>query len=309
MGVPLRVVGAGRFAPSPTADLHVGNLRTALLAWAFARADNLAFLIRVEDLDQQRVAAAPEVASRQLQDLARLGLEWDQPVVRQSERLELYRSALQHLEVYECFCSRREVAAASQAPHDPVRRYPGTCSRLNSAQRAQRRRLRVPAWRVRASGAVASAWDLHAGTVTGVVDDFVVQRGDGTPAYHLAVVVDDGEQGVTQVTRGVDLLESSPRHVWLASQLGYDAPVYRHVGLAINEKGQRLSKRDGAVTLRTLAERGVSPEAVLQRLGASMGLAELHGATDLLNYAHDAWDSLDPWSDWTLPPGGWPPDH
>lgn len=291
--------GAGRFAPSPTSDLHLGNLRTALLAWAFARRDHLGFLIRIEDLDQQRVAAAPAVAARQLEDLTALGLEWDQPVVRQSERLERYDEALGRLDVYECFCSRREVAAASQAPHDRVRRYPGTCAQLSSAQRAQRRRARSPALRVRAHGVEATAHDLHVGPVTGVVDDFVVRRGDGTPAYHLAVVVDDGEQQVTQVTRGVDLLESSPRHVWLAEQLGYPPPRYVHVGLALNEDGERLSKRDGAVTLRDLVEDGTSPEAVLQLLGESLGAPGLHQATDLVRLDEAIWDRLDPWSDWT----------
>lgn len=277
--------GAGRFAPSPTSSLHLGNLRTALLAWLWARSQHRPFLLRIEDLDQQRVAAAPEVARQQLDDLAALGIDWDGEVVRQSERLQLYREAAVGLETYECFCTRREIAEAAQAPNGGPgapswRPYPGTCAGLSAAQRDERRLTRTPAIRVRAGGASFTVQDEHAGDVTGPVDDFVLFRADGTPAYNLAVVVDDGLQGVGQVVRGDDLLDSAPRQAWLASRLGFAVPDYVHVSLALNAKGQRLAKRDGAVTLADLAALGHSPADVLEMLCASAGLPTTGPETD-----------------------------
>lgn len=202
---------AGRFAPSPTSDLHLGNLRTALLAWLFARGSGRDFLLRIEDLDTQRVTAAPEVAARQIADLTAIGLDFDGEPVWQSERLASYARAVDRLDSYECFCTRREIAEAASAPHaDGYRPYPGTCRDLSEGERAQRRRTRPPAIRVRADGATQTVTDRWAGEVTGVVDDFVVVRNDGVPAYNLAVVVDDVAQGVDQVVRGDDLLSSSP---------------------------------------------------------------------------------------------------
>ncbi|MGJ6978924.1 tRNA glutamyl-Q(34) synthetase GluQRS [Aestuariimicrobium soli] len=251
---------SGRFAPSPTAELHLGNVRTAVLSQRFADEAGLQHLIRVEDLDQQRVAAARGVAERQLADLAAFGVRSDADVVWQSDRLDLYRDALARVETYPCFCSRRDIAEASQAPHDGFRAYPGTCSRLTEAERAWRARDRPAALRVRADGATHTVHDRFAGAVTGIVDDFVVERNDGTPAYNLAVVVDDGLQGVTQVTRGRDLLDSAPRQAWLATRLGFAQPSYVHVGLAVNADGRRLAKRDGAVTLGQLVETGRAPD-------------------------------------------------
>jgi len=266
---------AGRFAPSPTSDLHVGNLRTALLAWLMARHAGLAFLVRIEDLDAARVAAAPAVAARQLTDLDRLGLDWDGEVVLQSQRLGLYEEALSGLPTYECFCTRREIAEAASAPHsDGYRPYPGTCRNLPDAERARRRGVRPPALRVDAAGAVVTVTDRWAGDVTAAVDDFVVRRNDGAYAYNLAVVVDDLAQGVTQVVRGEDLLTSSPRQAWLARRLGGSEPAYAHVGLVVNAEGRRLAKRDGAVTVADLAREGVPPDRVLALLGSSLGLAD-----------------------------------
>lgn len=262
---------SGRFAPSPTSDLHLGNLRTALAAWTIARHDGLGFLVRVEDLDQQRVAAAPGVAARQLDDLAAIGLDWEGPVVRQSDRLDLYRDALAGLDTYECFCTRREIAEASQAPHGGQGLYPGTCSDLTDAERARRRAERPAALRVRSGGASHTIVDRFAGEVTVPVDDFVVARADGTPAYHLAVVVDDALQGVTQVVRGADLLESAPRQAWLAQLLGFTSPGYAHAGLVTTPEGRRLAKRDGAVTLGALRDEGVEAGAVRERLLDSLG--------------------------------------
>ena len=256
---------SGRFAPSPTSDLHLGNLRTALLSQRFADEAGVGHLIRIEDLDQQRVAAAPGVAQRQIEDLTALGVRSDRPIVRQSERLALHQEAIGRLEVYPCFCTRREIAEASSAPHGAVNAYPGTCSRLTQSERLERGRDRPPALRVRAEGVSQTVRDRFAGEVSGVVDDFVVVRNDGTPAYNLAVVVDDGLQGVTQVTRGRDLLDSSPRQAWLAQQLGFAAPTYAHVGLAVNAAGQRLAKRDGAVTLTQLEEVWGAPGRPMDR--------------------------------------------
>jgi len=262
---------AGRFAPSPTSDLHLGNLRTALVAWRMARASGLRFLVRVEDLDQARVAAAPGVAQRQLDDLTALGIDWDGEVLHQSQRFELYRQYAANLDTYECFCSRAEIATASQAPHGDYRPYPGTCATLTDTQRAVlRTQGRTPAIRVRANGTTMTVHDAHVGDVTGVVDDFVLIRGDGTPAYNLAVVVDDGLQGVDQVVRGADLLSSAPRQAWLATQLGFPVPQYAHVGLAVNDRGVRLAKRDGAVTMRALAEKGWQPADVLRLITDSL---------------------------------------
>lgn len=263
---------AGRFAPSPTSDLHVGNLRTALVSWLMARHAGLDHLIRIEDLDTTRVRAAPEVAARQLADLAAIGVVADSPVVRQSERLDLYRDALAGLTTYPCFCTRREIAEASSAPHGGQRPYPGTCRGLSDAERRARAAERPPALRVDAEGARVEVTDVWAGTVSGVVDDFVVRRNDGAFAYNLAVVVDDLDQGVTQVVRGDDLLDSSPRQAWLARALGGRDPTYAHVGLVVNPQGQRLAKRDGAVTLADLAAAGWDAGRVLSTLGASLGL-------------------------------------
>ncbi len=265
---------AGRFAPSPTSDLHLGNLRTALLAWLFARSTGRDFLLRIEDLDQVRVAAAAGLAERQLRDLAALGIDHDGEVVRQSDRLALYESALAKLDVYECYCSRREIAESAQAPHgDGHRPYPGTCRELTEADRAAKRVERPAALRVRAGGVTWTATDALYGPVTGVVDDFVLRRGDGTFAYNLAVVVDDGAQGVDQVVRGDDLRSSVPRQAWLAHRLGLTPPTYAHVPLAVGPDGRRLAKRDGAVTMTDLAGLGVTPTEVLTTLAASLGLA------------------------------------
>ena len=290
---------AGRFAPSPTSELHVGNLRTALVAWLAARASGRRFLLRIEDLDVTRVAAASGVAAGQMADLAALGLDFDGEVGWQSERLAAYADAVAGLPTYECFCTRREIAEAASAPHgDGHRPYPGTCRHLTAAQRTQRRRDRPPALRVRAEGATQTVVDVLAGEVTGAVDDFVLVRNDGVPAYNLAVVVDDIAQGVDQVVRGDDLLGSSPRQAWLTRRLGGAVPQYLHVPLVVNADGVRLAKRDGAVSLSALAGAGVAPPEVLSRLAASLGLAE-PGESVL---ASDLIDRFDPR---TLPRRPW----
>jgi glutamyl-tRNA synthetase len=260
----------GRFAPSPTGDLHLGNLRTALLAWLFARSGGGRFLMRIEDLDTGRVREGVE--ERQLADLRAIGVDWDGPVVRQSDRLALYEDALTRLATYPCFCTRAEIREAASAPHGalPEGAYPGTCRSLTAAERAAFEAAgRRPALRVRADGASANVSDQLLGSVSGAVDDFVVRRGDGAFAYNLAVVVDDGAQGVDQVVRGADLLESTPRQVWLARMLGLPEPSYAHVPLVLGPDGARLAKRHGAVTLRDL---GASEAR--RWIASSLGLRE-----------------------------------
>jgi glutamyl-tRNA synthetase len=245
--------------------------------------DSLEFIVRIEDLDQYRVKAAPQTAQRQLEDLATLGLDWDSRVIRQSERFDIYRDAASKLDAYECFCSRKEIAQASQAPHGSYRPYPGTCAELSERERARLRDVRKPAIRVRAGGVSFSVCDRLSGVVTRVVDDFVLIRNDGIPAYNLAVVVDDGLQGVTQVTRGFDLLDSAPRQAWLATMLGFDVAHYIHVGLVFNESGERLAKRDGAVTLRDLERNGVSARDTFHVLTDSLGFARTDSPHALLD--------------------------
>ena len=248
-----------RYAPSPTSDLHLGNLRTALAGWLLTHRARGSWRLRVEDLDVARVRAAEGAAARQLRDLKDLGMAWDGEPVTQSERMEAYRDALTRLRerTYECFCTRREIEQAASAPHnDGYRPYPGTCARLSAAERSRRREERPAAIRVRAENAVFTVTDRFSGEVTATVDDFVLVRGDGVPAYNLASVVDDMYQGVTQVTRGADLLSSAPRQAWLTTQLGGQPPAYAHIGLVTNDRGKRLAKRDGAVTLADLQAQG-----------------------------------------------------
>ena len=263
--------GAGRFAPSPSADLHIGNLRTAVLAWLFARSTGRRFLMRVEDLDDRTHA---DIADRQLADLAALSLSWDGPASRQTEHQQRYDDVVDALRdrglLYECYCTRKDIAAAPRAPHAPEGAYPGTCRDLTQGQREARRQetRRPPALRLRTDTVECTVHDVLHGDYTGLVDDFVIRRGDGVPAYNLAVVVDDAASGVDQVVRGDDLLASSPRQAYLARLLGHPEPEYAHVPLVLNSAGARLAKRDGAVTL---AEIGV-PEA-LRQIADSLGYA------------------------------------
>lgn len=274
--MPETIPGAGRYAPSPSGDLHFGNLRTALLAWLSARHSGRRFLLRIEDIDTQRSSAAS--AHRQIDDLRTLGIDWDGPVLHQSDRFDAYAHALNHLPTYECYCSRREIREAARAPHVAPGTYPGTCRELSGEQRAERRETlaqqgRIPAVRLRAGVRQWTVRDHLHGEYTGEVDDFVLRRGgqDAGWAYHLAVVVDDGHQGVDQVVRGDDLLSSAPRQAYLAQLLDLPAPDYVHVPLVLGPAGQRLAKRDGAVTLREMLLDADVP-TVLGRLAASLGL-------------------------------------
>ncbi|MBA2693545.1 MAG: tRNA glutamyl-Q(34) synthetase GluQRS [Rubrobacter sp.] len=267
----------GRFAPSPTGDLHIGNLRTALLSWLFARKADARFLVRVEDLDRSRVK--PGIEEKQLADLRSLGLEWDGEAVRQSERTGLYDEAIRRLDekdfLYPCFCTRADVRAASSAPHGIPGHYPGTCRNLTERERAEREASGRPfALRVRGEGARVVFEDRLLGGQNYPVDDFVVWRNDGSPAYQIAVVVDDAEQRIGEVVRGADLVDSTPRQLFLADLLGLDAPRYAHVPLVLGPDGERLAKRHGAVTMADREEAGETPEDVLAWMAHSLGLAE-----------------------------------
>jgi glutamyl-tRNA synthetase len=282
--------GAGRFAPSPSGDLHLGNLRTALLAWLFARSTGRAFLVRFEDLD--RVAAG--AAAGQLRDLAALGIDSDGPVVEQSRREPVYRTAIDRLVdaglTYPCFCTRREIREASSAPQADGRpgegRYPGTCRRLSpSAVRQRTAGGRAPALRLRSQARSLTVHDVQLGAFTGPVEDIVLRRNDGLPAYNLAVVVDDAAQDVDQVVRADDLLPSTPSQVHLATLLGLPVPTYAHVPLALNPAGARLAKRDGAVTLPDLLAAGWTVPALLGMIARSANLTTaptVERAADLL---------------------------
>jgi glutamyl-tRNA synthetase len=269
---------AGRFAPSPTGDLHLGNLRTALAAWLSARSQGGRFIVRMEDLD--RVTSSPEHERQQLADLEAIGIDWDGDVVRQSDRFSLYDDAVRRLDdlgrVYDCYCTRREIREAASAPHGdlPDGAYPGTCRDLDDGQRRQHTRDgRLPASRLRTNGERFKLIDGLAGGYEGGVDDVVLRRNDGVPAYNLAVVVDDAMQHVTEVVRGDDLLSSTPRQLMLIDLLGLPAPRYVHLPLAVTSEGVRLAKRHGPVTLRQLVDGGLSPRAVRGILAHSLGLA------------------------------------
>ena len=299
----------GRFAPSPSGSLHLGNLRTALVAWCAARHAGGAFLVRMEDLTTGAVA---DRETEQLADLAALGLDHDGEVVRQSERRVHYDAAIDRLvaagRTYECFCSRREIREAAAAPHAPAPgsasndagAYPGTCRDLTDAERSRRRAEgRAPALRLRADRAVVDAHDRRLGALQLEVDDLVLRRADGVAAYHLAVVVDDALQGVTQVVRGDDLWTSTPRQVLLQQLLGLPTPEYLHVPLVVGADGARLAKRHGSVTLADRFALGERAEDVLGMLATSLGWAgrgERLGAGEVLDrFDPDAWPT-EPWT-------------
>ena len=245
-------------------------------------------MVRMEDLDP--VVSSRDLADRQLHDLASLGLDWDGPIVFQSDRTDHYLEAVEALKklglTYPCFCTRREIREAASAPNGPPLpegAYPGTCRELS--QHEQQRLLdagRRPALRVRADATVVGFIDTVRGSVEAVVDDLVLVRNDGVFAYNLAVVVDDAAQGVQQVVRADDLLLSTPRQMWLGRQLGLPAPAYAHVPLVLGPDGDRLAKRHGAVSLDALLQRGWTATAVLQLLAQHLGLA---GSEDVITAA------------------------
>jgi glutamyl-tRNA synthetase len=233
--------------------------------------------VRLEDLDRSRVR--PGVEEAQLSDLRTLGLDWDGPIVRQSERLGLYEESIGRLDadglLYPCYCTRAEIRTAASAPHgiSAADRYPGTCRGLTAAQRADREAAgRPPALRVRSGDVRIAFGDRLLGRFEEEVGDFVVRRNDGTPAYQLAVVVDDAAQGVGEVVRGADLVDSTPRQILLSRLLRLPEPRYAHVPLVLGPDGRRLAKRHGDVSL---SDRGEGPDEMRAWMARSLGLAEV----------------------------------
>lgn len=270
-----------RFAPSPTGRLHAGHAFSAVQAHDFARAAGGRFLLRIEDIDGTRSRA--DHIDGIIEDLRWLGLTWDGPVVRQSNRLPLYRAALDRLRAaglaYPCFCTRadiaREIGESGQAPHGTVAVYPGTCRGIDASAR-----MHEPhAWRLDMAAAVARTgplqWtDMDAGTIATdplVQGDVVIARKDAPVSYHLAVTVDDADQGATHVIRGSDLFAATDIHRLLQALLGLPTPLYRHHPLLTGDDGARLAKRNGAKSLSQLRAEGADPIALIEGLRAAAG--------------------------------------
>lgn len=270
----------GRFAPSPTGLLHLGSARTALVAWLRARSRDGAFVLRMEDLDPPRVVDG--AADAIVRDLKWLGLDWDEgPDVggpfapyTQSERRSHYNAALRTLErtgyVYPCTCSRKEIAAVASAPHglaDEGPRYPGTCrAGVSHPDRTPSLRFRMP------EPAPFFVDGIYGATASEAAGDFVVMRADGFYAYQLAVVVDDLAMQITEVVRGEDLRDSTPRQIALAHALSAAAPLYMHVPLMLGPDGERLSKRHASTAIAELRDQGQSAEQIVGRLAFTLGL-------------------------------------
>lgn len=269
----------GRFAPSPSGRMHLGNVFSAMLAWLSVRSQNGEMVLRIEDLDPDR--CRPEYAQTLKEDLRWLGLDWDREQTPQSLRTEAYAAAFEVLEnqglVYPCYCTRGELHAAS-APHASDGRvlYAGTCRNLTAGERAQK--TKVPAWRLKAPDRVYGFADglqgYYAENLAKECGDFIIRRADGVYAYQLAVVVDDGAGGVTQVVRGMDLLDSTPRQLYLYELLGLDAPEFYHVPLLTAPDGRRLSKREKDLDLGALRQTH-TPEQLLGKLAHLAGVLDL----------------------------------
>jgi glutamyl-tRNA synthetase len=266
----------GRLAPSPTGAQHIGNARTYLIAWLSARSQNGELLLRIEDIDSPRVKAGAH--EQALDDLRWLGLDWDGEPIVQTQRLPLYQAALEVLQrqelVYPCTCSRTDILAAASAPHleHEGPSYPGTCA--GRCVRDAEQLIAPFAWRFRVQES-PEYWDEFYGLtkidLLQLGGDFVVWKNTNTPAYQLAVVVDDAEMGITEVIRGDDLIPSTPRQLLLYRALGKSSPRFAHVPLVVGEDGRRLAKRHGDTRLATLREEGVSPEELIGGLAASCG--------------------------------------
>lgn len=276
----------GRFAPTPSGRMHLGNVFSALLAWLSAQSEGGRIVLRIEDLDPR--AQNPAASDLLMSDLDWLGLGWDEGPYYQSKRGEIYSDAIKHLSdlglTYPCFCTRSELHAAT-APHasDGTYVYAGTCRGLSAEEIRRRSAVRPPATRLMVpdaddpAGAISFV-DLAFGERREVLakecGDFLVRRSDGVVAYQLAVVVDDALMGVTQVVRGRDLLGSVARQMYLQRLLGYPSPTYGHVPLLMAPDGRRLSKRDSDLDLGVIRERGVSPQRIIGMLASLVGLAE-----------------------------------
>lgn len=284
----------GRFAPSPSGRMHLGNVFTALLAWLSVRSQDGKMLLRIEDLDPDRSTRAYITALRE--DLCWLGLDWDEEMPLQSTRGAVYTEAFSQLDTYPCYCTRSEMHDAS-APHasDGTFIYAGTCRNLTDAERADKQRK--PAWRVRVPEETVSFCDGVFGTqeekLAEECGDFIVRRSDGVYAYQLAVVCDDALGGVTEVVRGSDLLGSTARQIWLYRTLGFPVPQFYHVPLLVAPDGKRLSKREKSLDMAHLREK-YTPETLLGRLAHIAGLTETDApiaARELINQF--SWEKID----------------
>jgi glutamyl-tRNA synthetase len=289
-------VATTRLAPSPTGALHLGNARSFLITWLLARQNGWSIQLRIDDLDGPRVKVG---ADRQaIEDLRWLGLDWDQGPVYQSSRTPCYRSAIDSLlsqhKAYPCICSRREAQLAASAPHaeDGSYRYPGTCrGRFASIEEARIISDREPAIRFHVPDAIVRFTDGFAGPTQfdafNDLGDFIIAKSDGTPAYQLAVVVDDAEMGITDVVRGDDLLESAARQILLYEALGLEAriPRYIHLPLILGPDGHRLAKRHGDSRVSHYRTRGVASGNIIALLAGWCGIGDVGAnatATDLL---------------------------
>ena len=259
----------GRFAPSPSGRMHLGNLWSCLLAWLAARHEGGEMVLRLENLDPDRCRQT--YCDQVMRDLEWLGLDWTGEIVRQSERTEAYAEAFRALQthelIYPCYCTRAERLAAS-APHrsDGAAIYDGHCRRLSREQREELAKTRKPSWRIQVPEGERCFTDLLQGEyredLSRDCGDFILRRSDGVYAYQLAVVVDDAMMGVSQVVRGSDLLDSTPRQLWLQEELGLPHPQYGHVPLLLSPEGRRLAKRDRDQELGQLKERYTAEELV-----------------------------------------------
>ena len=268
----------GRFAPSPSGRMHLGNVFSAMLAWLSVRSQNGEMVLRIEDLDPDR--CRPEYAETLKDDLRWLGLDWDREQIPQSKRTAAYAAQFDLLAgqdlVYPCYCTRGELHASS-APHASDGRvlYAGTCRNLTEAQRAEK--TKSPAWRLQVPDKTYAFTDGLQGAVSenlaSECGDFIIRRADGVYAYQLAVVTDDGEGGITQVVRGMDLLDSTPRQLYLYELLGLTPPEFYHVPLLVAPDGRRLSKREKDLDMGALRQI-CTPEQILGRLAWLSGIAE-----------------------------------
>ena len=290
----------GRFAPTPSGRMHLGNVFSALMAWASVRSQNGSLILRIEDLDIR--AHNPQYTSLLLDDLQWLGLTWDKGPYYQSKRTELYREALSDLKqqglLYPCFCSRADLHAA-QAPHasDGTYVYAGTCRNLSQSERKELSSHKIPATRIHVPNKIYAFEDkVYGSTSQNLAEscgDFIVQRADGVFAYQLAVVVDDADMGITEVVRGSDLLSSTPRQLYLQDVLGLSHPTYAHLPLLVAPDGRRLSKRNHDLDLGVLRSQGKTPEEILGFLAYCAGLTEENEPLSAAQVANRfSWDVL-----------------
>ena len=290
----------GRFAPTPSGRMHLGNVFSALMAWASVRSQNGSLILRVEDLDIR--AHNPQYTSLLLDDLQWLGLTWDKGPYYQSRRTELYQEALLDLRqqglLYPCFCSRADLHAA-QAPHasDGTYVYAGTCRNLSQSERKELSSHKIPATRIHVPNKIYAFEDkVYGSTSQNLAEscgDFIVQRADGVFAYQLAVVVDDADMGITEVVRGSDLLSSTPRQLYLQDMLGLSHPTYAHLPLLVAPDGRRLSKRNHDLDLGVLRSQGKKPEEILGFLAYCAGLTEENEPLSAVQIANRfSWETL-----------------